>query len=61
LACRQEEAELTSVDGRWELADLGGNRARATYLLEVGLGCVVGLVIRGATIAANVGDIQASE
>ena len=37
LAWRQEKGELKSVDGRWELEDLGGNRTRATYSLEVDL------------------------
>ena len=47
LAWRQEKGELKSVDGRWELEDLGGNRTRATYSLEVDLGRVLSLVIRG--------------
>jgi ribosome-associated toxin RatA of RatAB toxin-antitoxin module len=47
LACRQEKGELKSVDGRWELEDLGGNRTRATYSVEVDLGRVLSLVIRG--------------
>jgi ribosome-associated toxin RatA of RatAB toxin-antitoxin module len=50
LAWRQEKGELKSVDGRWELEDLGGNRTRATYWLEVDLGRVLGLVIRGPLV-----------
>ena len=42
--------ELKSVDGRWELEDLGGNRTRATYSLEVDLGRVLSLVIRGPLV-----------
>jgi ribosome-associated toxin RatA of RatAB toxin-antitoxin module len=47
LAWRQEKGELKSVGGRWELEDLGGNRTRATYSVEVDLGRVLSLVIRG--------------
>jgi len=50
LAWRQEKGELKSVDGRWELEDLGGNRTRATYLLEVDLGRMLSLVIRGPLV-----------
>jgi ribosome-associated toxin RatA of RatAB toxin-antitoxin module len=50
LAWRQEKGELKSVDGRWELEDLGGNRARATYSLEVDLGRMLSLVIRGPLV-----------
>ena len=47
LAWRQEKGELKSVDGRWELKDLGENRTLATYSLEVDLGRMLSLVIRG--------------
>ncbi len=50
LAWRQEKGELKSVDGRWELEDLGGNRTRATYSLEVDLGRMLSLVIRGPLV-----------
>jgi len=50
LAWRQEKGELKSVDGRWELEDLGGNRTRATYSVEVDLGRVLSLVIRGPLV-----------
>ncbi len=50
LAWRQVKGELKSVDGSWKLADLGGNRTRATYDLDVDLGRVLGLVIRGPLI-----------
>jgi hypothetical protein len=33
--------------GRWELEDLGGNRTRVACWLEVDLGRVLGVVIRG--------------
>jgi ribosome-associated toxin RatA of RatAB toxin-antitoxin module len=50
LAWRQEKGELKSVDGRWELENLGGNRTRATYSVEVDLGRVLSLVIRGPLV-----------
>ena len=50
LAWRQEKGELKSVDGHWELEDLGGNRTRVTYYLEVDLGRVLSLVIRGPLV-----------
>ncbi len=50
LAWRQEKGELKSVDGRWKLEDLGGNRTRATYSLEVDLGRMLSLVIRGPLV-----------
>ncbi len=50
LAWRQVKGELKSVDGSWKLVDLGGNRTRATYDLDVDLGRVLGLVIRGPLI-----------
>src|SRR4051794_19679221 len=47
---RQEKGELKSVDGAWELEDLGGGRTRATYRLEVELGRMLGMVIRGPLV-----------
>jgi carbon monoxide dehydrogenase subunit G len=50
LSWAQEKGELKSVDGRWELEDLGNGRTRATYSLEVELGRMLGMVIRGPLI-----------
>ena len=50
LSWRQEQGELKSVDGRWELEDLGESRTRATYSLEVDLGRLLSLVIRGPLV-----------
>jgi uncharacterized membrane protein len=47
VAWRQEEGDPKSVDGAWELEDLGGGRTRATYRLEVDPGRVLGMLIRG--------------
>ena len=66
LRWRQEKGELKSVDGAWELEDLGGARTRATYRLEVELGRMLGMVIRGPLVdvlrsqlvAARAGELK---
>jgi carbon monoxide dehydrogenase subunit G len=50
LSWSQEKGELKSVDGRWELEDLGDGRTRATYSLEVDLGRMLGMLIRGPIV-----------
>ena len=50
LRWRQEKGELKSVDGAWELEDLGDGRTKATYRLEVELGRMLGMVIRGPLV-----------
>ena len=50
LSWTQEKGELKSVDGRWELEDLAGERTRATYKLEVELGRMLGMLIRGPMV-----------
>jgi ribosome-associated toxin RatA of RatAB toxin-antitoxin module len=50
LRWRQEQGEMKSVDGSWQLEDLGDCRTRATYSLEVDLGRMLGLVIRGPLV-----------
>ena len=50
LSWTQEKGELKSVDGRWELEDLGDGLTRASYSLEVDLGRVLGMVIRGPLV-----------
>jgi ribosome-associated toxin RatA of RatAB toxin-antitoxin module len=50
LRWRQEKGELKSVDGSWTLEDLGGDRTRARYDLDVDLGRMLGLVIRGPLV-----------
>jgi ribosome-associated toxin RatA of RatAB toxin-antitoxin module len=50
LSWTQEKGELKSVEGRWELEDLGGERTRATYSLDVELGRMLGMVIRGPLV-----------
>lgn len=50
LRWEQVKGELKSVDGTWELEELGQNRTRATYWLEVDLGRMLGMVIRGPLV-----------
>ena len=50
LRWSQEKGELKSVDGSWELEDLGSGRTRVTYALEAELGRMLGMVIRGPLV-----------
>jgi carbon monoxide dehydrogenase subunit G len=50
LRWTQEKGEMKSVDGAWELEDLGTGRTRATYSLEVDLGRMLSMVIRGPLV-----------
>lgn len=43
----QEKGDMKSLDGRWELEDLGDGRTRATYGLVGDPGRVLGLLLRG--------------
>lgn len=47
LSWTQEKGDFKSIDGSWELEDLGDGRTRATYSLEGDTGRVLGMVIRG--------------
>jgi len=46
----QEKGDLKSVEGSWELEDLGGDRTRATYSIEVDLGRKLGMLVRGPIV-----------
>jgi uncharacterized membrane protein len=43
----QEKGETKSLRGWWDLEDLGGDRTRATYALEVDPGRILGMLLRG--------------
>jgi uncharacterized membrane protein len=43
----QEKGDVKSLEGWWTLEDLGGERTRATYALEVDPGRMLGLLVRG--------------
>jgi hypothetical protein len=53
LSWSQEKGDMKSVDGAWELEDLGDGRTRASYTLDADPGRVLGLVIRGPVEAAT--------
>lgn len=42
----RESGDLKSLEGRWELEDIGGNRTRATYALEIGLSRALALMVK---------------
>jgi carbon monoxide dehydrogenase subunit G len=52
LSWTQEKGDLSSVEGSWQLEDLGGGRTRATYTLDSDPGRVLGMLIRGPVEAA---------
>jgi uncharacterized membrane protein len=43
----QEKGDVKSLHGRWRFEDLGGDRTRATYGLEVDPGRILGMLVRG--------------
>lgn len=47
LRWRQEKGDVKSLNGRWELTALDGERTRATYILEVDPGRMLGMLLRG--------------
>lgn len=49
LSWTQEKGDLKSVSGSWELEDLGGERTRVRYAIDVDLGRL-GLIIRGPVV-----------
>ncbi|HEY4830530.1 MAG TPA: SRPBCC family protein [Solirubrobacteraceae bacterium] len=50
LTWTQEKGDLKSVNGSWELGDLGGGRTRVTYSIEVDLGRTLGMLVRGPMV-----------
>jgi carbon monoxide dehydrogenase subunit G len=50
LSWSQEKGDLKSVDGSWELEDLGDGRTRATYTVEVDFGRMLGALVRGPIV-----------
>jgi ribosome-associated toxin RatA of RatAB toxin-antitoxin module len=47
LSWTRASGDLKAMQGAWELADLGDGRTRATYMLEVEPGGILGLFITG--------------
>jgi len=60
IAWHQEDGDLKSVDGSWELEDLGDGRTRATYEMTVDLGRMLGMVIRGPLVGVLRGQMVES-
>jgi hypothetical protein len=56
----QEDGDLKSVKGSWELEDLGEGRTRATYSMTVDLGRMLGMVIRGPLVGVLRGQLVES-
>jgi ribosome-associated toxin RatA of RatAB toxin-antitoxin module len=50
LSWTQEKGDVKSLDGNWSLDDLGDGRTRATYSLDVDLGRMLGMMIRGPLV-----------
>lgn len=48
LTFAQERGSLKSLDGSWQLEDLGDGRTRATYALDVRLSGMLGMLVTGA-------------
>jgi uncharacterized membrane protein len=57
ISWAQEDGDLKSVEGSWELQDLGDGRTRVTYWLEVDLGRALGLLIRGPLVGVLRGQL----
>ena len=53
LAWTQEHGDMKSVEGSWELEDLGDGRTRATFNLNADPGRMLGLLIRGPVEAGT--------
>jgi carbon monoxide dehydrogenase subunit G len=68
LTWTQEKGDLKSVNGSWELEDLGGDRTRATYSIEADLGRTLGMLVRGPIVdvlrhmlaGARAGELKAA-
>jgi uncharacterized membrane protein len=43
----QEKGDTKSLEGSWELEDLGGGRTKATYALASDPGRILGMLLRG--------------
>ncbi len=53
LTWNQEQGDMKSVQGAWELEELGDGRTRATFRLDADPGRMLGLLIRGPVEAAT--------
>jgi uncharacterized membrane protein len=60
ISWEQTDGDLKSVRGSWEFEDLGDGRTRATYWMEVDLGRMLGMVIRGPLVGVLRGQLVES-
>jgi uncharacterized membrane protein len=60
ISWEQTDGDLKSVKGSWEFEDLGDGRTRATYWMEVDLGRMLGMVIRGPLVGVLRGQLVES-
>ncbi len=60
ISWTQEDGDLKAVAGSWEFEDLGGNRTRATYRLEVDPGRILGMALRGPVVGVLRGKLVES-
>jgi uncharacterized membrane protein len=60
ISWEQTDGDLKSVRGSWEFEDLGDDRTRATYWMEVDLGRMLGMVIRGPLVGVLRGQLVES-
>jgi hypothetical protein len=60
ISWEQESGDLKSVRGSWEFEDLGNDRTKATYWMEVDLGRMLGMVIRGPLVGVLRGQLVES-
>jgi len=55
----QEKGDLKTLEGAWELEDLGGDRTRITYRLDADPGRVLGMLMRGP-VEGKLRDVMVS-
>jgi uncharacterized membrane protein len=60
ISWEQTDGDLKSVRGSWEFEDLGDDRTKATYWMEVDLGRMLGMVIRGPLVGVLRGQLVES-
>ncbi len=53
LTWTQEQGDMKSVEGSWELEEIGKGRTRATFTLDADPGRMLGMLIRGPVEAAT--------
>ncbi|HWC08930.1 MAG TPA: SRPBCC family protein [Solirubrobacterales bacterium] len=57
ISWHQEDGDLKSVEGSWELRELGADRTEATYKLEVDPGRILGMALRGPVVGVLRGKL----